>query len=449
MDEGPAAGDVNFYQPHPNNRRPPGPGRQAGGRAIQAKTWVFTLWRDEPPLGWAQPPGEAPRMVLDREFDFFGLGDLQRPDDEREPDEEPEPEVFDEQEPEAEAPVGRDFEQENPPRLPEHLDFIVYQQEQGRRQAENQNRLHWQGYLEFDKRMTLAEVLRAMDWKGNECHLEPRMGTQQQAINYVTKEDTRVGDSTREWGQKHDQDVVGGWQAAVEDVKNGASWTDMVEAHTRIAIQCHSGVQKAILALTSTPSWRKVETFVFWGATGTGKTRGVYEREGHLNVYAKMASRSGSVQWFDGYNGERALLLDEFRCQYDLQELLRWLDGHPLRVEVKGAQTIARWSRVYICSNVNPATWYAQATQLERAALWRRIPEDHIFELPHDAVPPLVCDSTDQSVARVAPSFSREASQMFTSPHSEMGPPSVAQSSSNNSVCRSRDSVQRTPWITL
>lgn len=403
----------NNNQQQQPNRRPPGPGRQQAGRTSQVRNWMFTLWRDEPPLGWRP-----------QEHDELGVPLDVPPEDWRPTDNVP---------------------------MPEHLDHISYQQEEGPRRGAGQNRRHWQGYLEFDSRLTYLQVMRIMGWTGNECHLEPRMGTQKQAIDYVTKEGTRVGESTRQFGQKHNDDAVGGWEAAVADVKNGASFHDMVNTHTRIAIQCHAGVQKAILALAPTPAWRQVETIVFWGGTGVGKTRGVYEREGHQRVYAKMCSRSGSVQWFDGYNGEPVLLLDEFKAQYDLQELLRWLDGHPLRVEIKGSNAIAAWKRVYICSNIDPSTWYASHTEAERAALWRRIPAHNIYKLPDD-LPRLPPASAHSSVSSsVAQSLAREPStatnMSFTM--DGMGPPSAGPSSANNSVCRSRDSVQRTPWIQL
>lgn len=65
-------------------------------------------------------------------------------------------------------------------------------------------RLHWQGYLETTRACDLSTIRKilACDW----CHLEPRRGTQLQAMDYCKKTDTGVlgddGDKILfEWGK--------------------------------------------------------------------------------------------------------------------------------------------------------------------------------------------------------------------------------------------------------
>lgn len=53
---------------------------------------------------------------------------------------------------------------------------------------------HWQGYIEFpcQKRMNEAKIVL----NDNSCHLEPRWGTQKQAIEYCSKRESRKENST-------------------------------------------------------------------------------------------------------------------------------------------------------------------------------------------------------------------------------------------------------------
>jgi hypothetical protein len=38
--------------------------------------------------------------------------------------------------------------------------------------------------------------------------------------------------------------------------------------------------------------------------------------------------------------------------------MLRLLDGHPMKLNVKNGRAYKAWSKVYITSNVAPALWY-------------------------------------------------------------------------------------------
>ena len=60
------------------------------------------------------------------------------------------------------------------------ISYIVFGLEKG----EEKNTLHLQGYCELSKRVSFAVVKKYF----SRCHLEPRMGSQQQAIAYSKKQ---------------------------------------------------------------------------------------------------------------------------------------------------------------------------------------------------------------------------------------------------------------------
>lgn len=62
----------------------------------------------------------------------------------------------------------------------------------GLEECPESHRLHWQGYIEFNRPVDLGAVKKHLG--ANWAHLEPRRGTQEQAIAYCKKKDTGVLD---------------------------------------------------------------------------------------------------------------------------------------------------------------------------------------------------------------------------------------------------------------
>ena len=85
---------------------------------------------------------------------------------------------------------------------------------------------------------------------------------------------------------------------------------------------------------------------VIWkyGKTGTGKTRSCYED--YPDLY-----RPTTYKWWEGYDGHKVVLIDEFRgdwCKFG--ELLKLLDIYPYTVETKGGSRQIQATTFYITS---------------------------------------------------------------------------------------------------
>jgi len=62
---------------------------------------------------------------------------------------------------------------------------------------------------------------------------------------------------------------------------------------------------------------------------------------------------------FQGYRGQKTIVLDEYEGQgISYKQLLRILDGHQLRLNLKGKHTYAKWNKVFITSNKDPNRWF-------------------------------------------------------------------------------------------
>jgi len=79
--------------------------------------------------------------------------------------------------------------------------------------------------------------------------------------------------------------------------------------------------------------------------------------EEHPDCYFVTPTSTGQL-WFDGYDGQDVVIFDDFYGGLPLPYMLRLLDGYPMRLPIKGGHTYAKWTKVYLTSNVPPTEWY-------------------------------------------------------------------------------------------
>ena len=116
--------------------------------------------------------------------------------------------------------------------------------------------------------------------------------------------------------------------------------------------------------------------FVFWGSTGTGKSRTAWEEAG-LEAYPK----DPRTKWWDGYTGQEHVVIDEFRGGIDIAHVLRWFDRYPVLVETKGGSIPLRATIIWVTSNLSPELWYPDLDADTFAALRRRLEIKHFVSL--------------------------------------------------------------------
>lgn len=244
-------------------------------------------------------------------------------------------------------------------------------------------RYHLQGYCELDKRWTLSKIKE--EFGNRALHIEMRRGSQQQAIDYCKKEDTATG---RRWefGTPKSQGDRNDLKDVYEMVKKGMRNIEILESvpHTFMRYGRAIDNVRNVLNKESGKRMRKVEVYVLWGESGTGKTRYVYDNEDINDIY-KLDKCNGDNIWFDGYEGEKILLIDEFYgSSIKFSMLLQLLDIYPMKLQVKGGHTWANWERVYITSNKPYTNWYRLSDsdishKCKLQPLARRITESIMF----------------------------------------------------------------------
>jgi len=231
---------------------------------------------------------------------------------------------------------------------------------------------HLQGYMEFPgtKRLeTLKNLCSRIHW-------EPRKGTQEQASEYCKKE----GDFY-EFGKKKQQgkrsDLVAVANAVVE---NTFSSTDFPEEY----IKYHKGIEAFKSSLykhrTEAPIvvWR-------WGLSGTGKTRVPYEK--HIDsVYIK-----DGTMWWDGYEQQEAIIVDDFDGHWPYRDFLRFLDRYPYQGQYKGGYHKINSKYLYItCEHPPEHFWHGnELTQItRRISEVKQVVSEVVSEVAGNTIPP-------------------------------------------------------------
>jgi len=238
------------------------------------------------------------------------------------------------------------------PYLPQGVVYIRGQLERG-----DGGFLHWQLVANFRKPARLAAVRTLF----GDHHAEPTRSTA--ALEYVWKEDTRVDGTQFELGaQPVNRSCSTDWDTVRSSAKRG----NLDEIPADIYVRCYGNLKRIAVDHMEPLAIERTVT-VFWGRTGSGKSRRAWEESG-LDAYPK----DPRSKFWDGYRGQEHVVIDEFRGGIDISHLLRWLDRYPVIVEVKGSSVVLKAIRVWITSNISPDNWYPELDNETKLALRRR-----------------------------------------------------------------------------
>lgn len=250
----------------------------------------------------------------------------------------------------------------------ESFNYLIYSIEKG----ENDT-THIQGYVEFTKKLrfnTLKLILKR-------AHLEQRKGTQKQAIDYCKKSDTHIS-GPFEFGTLKKQGKRNDIIAFKDSIKQGINNIDLIDNYTEQVAKYPKFINFVRSEYTFKQRAKNIKengrnVIVLWGKSGIGKTKSVYDSFDIDDIYPVIhGDGSSDTLWFDGYQGQKCLLIDDFYSWIKYDFLLRLLDRYPIYVQTKGSSVLFCSENIYITSNQNPNDWYKN---IDKTALFRRIAE--------------------------------------------------------------------------
>lgn len=207
---------------------------------------------------------------------------------------------------------------------------------------------------------------------GSRAHLEAAKGTPQQNREYCSKEDEHpIVLGTMPQSQP---DIC----AKARRVKRNKmllemSMKDMVDSGevsvlSLPLIERSRNIYGRLGEPLITPSVRGIWIY---GPPGTGKTHFVAEKE--TSLFWKPQNK-----WWDGYQGEEAVLLDDLDSPCLGHHLKRWMDRYACTGEVKGGKVALQHRRFYVTSNKLPKDLWPDDKMMQEAIM-RRVDVKHFL----------------------------------------------------------------------
>lgn len=237
--------------------------------------------------------------------------------------------------------------------------YIVW----GRERCPSTGREHLQGTICFPNPRTLKPVIKLLAPN----HVEPCKDLQA-SIKYCKKDGDFKEYGTEPKGQGTRTDL----KNIRDELKTGKSFLDLIESDS---LKSYSHIRMAQTLETYYAPKRNFKPEVRWyyGTTGTGKTRSVFEEFPPDDIYNR-ASRDNGTLWFTGYKREKVMLLDDFRADmFKFNNLLRFLDRYPYDLRIHGGVVPFVSSIIIITSPYHPRDVYTGRTTEDINQLLRRI----------------------------------------------------------------------------
>ena len=210
------------------------------------------------------------------------------------------------------------------------------------------------------------------------AHIEPAKGKHRENRDYIRKEgkwlddakhETNHPETFEEWGElppdksRSESQAEQIMQMVMEGKTNAQILREMPTAYSKI--NYIEQARQTLLQEQHENEWRNLSVTYIWGETGAGKTRSIMELYGYANVYRVM----DYAHPFDSYKGQDVILFDEFRSQLPLSAMLGYLDGYPVELPCRYANKQARFTKVFLVSNI-PLEQQYPSVQIEKPGDW-------------------------------------------------------------------------------
>jgi len=282
--------------------------------------------------------------------------------------------------------------EEEPPRYNETtMEYMCYQREI----APETKREHWQGFVIMKDKKHLSTMKKQVSAT---AHLESAKRTNEQCIAYCSKKETAIEETFKSFGSCF---LAGGkpgamWPTIKEQIANGAKIAQILDTFPTSST-CVKGIQALMHYTKKPPATRQVINLCLWGAPGVGKTKWIYDNFDEDDVYFK-----DKTEWWDGYDGEKVVVWDDFYGEHKVGAMLRFLDIYRAQGQVKGGYVWLRQTYNIFTSNEPPENWYSTvfSTQLDvKRAFQRRLPPCNVQEI-RDGQEPNTLDAWDYQVLK-------------------------------------------------
>lgn len=232
----------------------------------------------------------------------------------------------------------------------ETMSFLVQQREI----CPSTGRGHWQGTLVLKNPRTFTGIKRMLP----NAHIE-KCRNLLKSIEYCRKEESREpGTEPLEFGLR-----------PLDDDWRATPYEELWNTRPNWMLRNWRAVREYQTVVAKPRARPNHKLTVYYGQPGTGKSYKAY------NENPEAYSKDGT-KWWDGYNGEKTIIWDDFAGTVPFRDFLRWSDKYPQRVEVKGGSIALNNDLTIVTTNVMPQNWYPNC---DFQCIKRRIHEFYEF----------------------------------------------------------------------
>ena len=239
------------------------------------------------------------------------------------------------------------------------------------------------------------------------AHIEAAHGTSKENRDYIRKEgkwaetakaETSVAGTFVEFGElpsEAEENAPKMFQL-LQDVADGFTTPEIIRNNPAFAFKGRDidALRETLTAERFKTENRDVKTHYLYGDTGTGKTRGIFERHKAEDIcrITDYGRRNGLR--FDAYHGQGVLVFEEFHSQVPINVMLNYLDVYPIMLPARYNDRVACYTTVYITSNMpleqqytdiqrnKPETWRAFLRRISEVKEYRK--DGYIQEVLYD-----------------------------------------------------------------
>lgn len=215
------------------------------------------------------------------------------------------------------------------------------------------------------------------------AHIEKAFGSAQDNRAYIRKEgkwantekaETSLPETFVEYGEMPTPkaEKAPAMAEVIEAIKDGKTTAEIVEDNPALAfrVQQINTLRQTLLAEQYMKENRNVEVTYIYGATGAGKTRGIFAKHSPMDVCRVTNYGSKRGINFDGYSAQDVLVFEEFASQIPIEDMLSFLDIYPVYLPARYSDRVACFTTVYITSNLPLGQQYVME-QIERPETWK------------------------------------------------------------------------------
>lgn len=237
--------------------------------------------------------------------------------------------------------------------IPDKMHYLVYQVEL----CPDTGRAHLQGYVEFKRSMRLGSAKKLLG--DPTAHFEPRQGSRDQARAYCMKEESRQNGPWEHGDWMQGTEKRSELQEAIEAIKSGVPWTNIVEDFTGVAVRHYKNLKLIWNQFNIKPrnGAEQVHSIYIYGDAGVGKTRFAYWWAARCDANPYTSYIRG---WWEGYLGQQWSVYDDFdgAAHMDVGNFKKICDRYPVTVQCKGGSSEYCSAVNIFTSNLYPLDWY-------------------------------------------------------------------------------------------